>query len=85
MEGGSRSGRALGMALIHLHARPGAELWVDGAFQGEAPLTAVGVDAGPRNVTLRNPALGYECTVGLRAVPGERYGFQLDLDPPPTI
>jgi hypothetical protein len=78
--GGTRSGRALGMALLAVHARPGAELLVDGAFQGRTPLTAVGVDAGPRDVTLRNTTIGYECTVRIRAVPGERYAFQLDLD-----
>ena len=78
--GFTRAGRALGMALVAVHARPGAELLVDGRLQGETPLTAVGVDAGPRDITLRNAPLSYECTVRLRAVPGERYAFQLDLD-----
>ena len=81
MTGETRSGRALGMGLLQVYARPGAELLVDEAPQGETPLIAVGVDAGPRDVRLRNAPLGYDCTFRLRVLPGTRYSILLDVKP----
>lgn len=77
--GETRRGRALGASILQVYARPDAELLVDGQLRGQTPLVAVGVDAGPRDLRLRNMALGYDCTVRLRALPGERYSVLLDL------
>lgn len=77
--GETLSGRRLGMGLLQVYARPGAELIVDRLHQGETPLIAVGVDAGPRDVRLRNVDLGYDCTFRLRVLPGVRYSLLLDV------
>ena len=77
--GETLSGRRLGMGLLQVYARPGAELIVDELHQGETPLIAVGVDAGPRDVRLRNVELGYDCTFRLRVLPGVRYSLLLDV------
>ena len=80
--GETRSGRQLGMGLLQVYARPGAQLLVDRRYQGETPLIAVGVDAGPRDVRLRNADLGYDCTFRLRVLPGVRYSLLLDVKDP---
>ncbi len=80
--GETRSGRQLGMGLLQVYARPGAQLLVDRRYQGETPLIAVGVDAGPRDVRLTNAELGYDCTFRLRVLPGVRYSLLLDVKDP---
>jgi hypothetical protein len=76
----SRSGRALGQAILQVYARPDAEVRVDGISRGQTPLVALGVEAGPRDIELRNDTFGYACTFRLSALPGGRYSIQLDLE-----
>ncbi len=79
--GETRNGRALGMGLLQVYAQPEADLFVDEQPQGSTPLIAVGVDAGPRDVRLRNLAIAYDCTFRLRVLPGIRYAVGLDAKP----
>ncbi|MBI2894534.1 MAG: PEGA domain-containing protein [Deltaproteobacteria bacterium] len=76
--GETRSGRALAMALLQVSARPWVDLAVDGVAQGRTPLVAVGVEAGPREITLTHP--GYACTFRLHAHAGRRYSISADVE-----
>lgn len=78
--GETRSGRALGMAILQVAARPSVELLVDGVHEGRTPLIAVGVDAGPRELRLVAPEVGYDCTMRLHAQGGRRYAISVDTE-----
>jgi hypothetical protein len=81
--GETRSGRALGMALLQVAARPWVDLVVDGVAQGRTPLIAVGVEAGPRELRLVGGARGYDCTMRLHAIGGRRYAISVDTEVTP--
>lgn len=78
--GETRSGRALGMAILQVAARPWVDLLVDGVSQGRTPLVAVGVEAGPRELRLVGGAPGYDCTMRLHAIGGRRYAISVDTE-----
>jgi len=78
--GETRSGRALGMAILQVAARPWVDVVVDGRPEGRTPLVAVGVEAGPREIRIVAAELGYDCTMRLHAQGGRRYAISVDTE-----
>jgi hypothetical protein len=74
------------MAILQVAARPWVDLLVDGVREGRTPLVAVGVEAGPRELRLVAPEVGYDCTMRLHAQGGRRYAISVDTEvAPPAI
>jgi hypothetical protein len=49
---------ALPEGLLQVNAEPGAEVWVEGERVGVAPIAAVPVQIGTREIVVRHPDLG---------------------------
>ena len=80
--GDTRDGRALGLALLQISARPWIELFVDDAPRGRTPQVAVSLEAGPRDLRFAQPELGYDCTMRLHVHAGLRYAITVDAEQP---
>jgi hypothetical protein len=76
-----RDGRALGLALLQLSARPWVDLYVDRALIGRTPQNAVILEPGPRDLRLVEGELGYDCTLRLHVHAGLRYAIAVDAEP----
>jgi hypothetical protein len=79
--GETRSGRALGLALVQVSARPWVDVFVDEAPRGRTPQIALDLEAGPRDLRFVQPALVYDCTLRLHAHAGVRYAIAVDVEP----
>jgi hypothetical protein len=78
--GETRSGRALGLALVQVSGRPWVDVFVDEAPRGRTPQVALDLEAGPRDLRFVQPALGYDCTLRLHAHAGIRYAIAVDAE-----
>ncbi len=78
--GETRSGRALGRALVQVSARPWVDIYVDGVFRGRTPQIAVDLLAGPRDLSFVRGDTAFACTFRVHAHAGARYAVSIDAE-----